>query len=180
MRNPTLTLTHPEVTREGLLAFARKTPGAAIGIKVAALLLVLEGQRPKWIIDILGLTRQSLNNWMHNVNERGIAALKALPRPVWLTLRHLPSAFSLEHYLDDRGHLALLIAKGRVSFVRKVDAHGCIEFNGAEYFIFRRLERQYVVATLSTYHRRVFVKFENKVIKTFPFPFVGKAIDPIA
>lgn len=81
MRNPTLTLTHPEVTREGLLAFARKTPGAAIGIKVAALLLVLEGQRPKWIIDILGLTRQSLNNWMHNVNERGVAALKALPRP---------------------------------------------------------------------------------------------------
>jgi hypothetical protein len=36
------------------------------------------------------------------------------------------------------------------------------------------------VATLSTYHRRVFVKFENKVIKTFPFPFVGKAFDPIA
>src|SRR4030042_2604269 len=81
MRNPTITLTHPEATREGLLAFVRKTPGAAIGIKVAAFLLILEGQRPKWIIDILGLTRQSLNNWMHNVNERGVTALKALPRP---------------------------------------------------------------------------------------------------
>jgi transposase len=81
MRNPTLTLTHPEATREGLLSFARKTPGASIGIKVAALLLILEGQRPKWIIDILGLTRQSLNNWMHGVNERGVAALRALPRP---------------------------------------------------------------------------------------------------
>jgi len=81
MRNPTLTLSHPEATREGLLSFARKTPGAAIGIKVAALLLVLEGQRPSWIIEILGLTRQSLNNWMHGVNERGVAALKALPRP---------------------------------------------------------------------------------------------------
>ena len=99
---------------------------------------------------------------------------------LWPTLRHLPSAFSLEHYLDDRRHLALPIAKGRVSFVRKVDAHGCIEFNGAEYFIFRRLERQYVVATLSTHHRRVFVKFEGKVIKTFSFPFVGKTVDPIA
>jgi hypothetical protein len=103
-----------------------------------------------------------------------------LREQLWPTLRHLPSAFSLEPYLDDRGHLALPIAKGRVSFVRKVDAHGCIEFNGAEYFIFRRLERQYVVATLSTHHRRVFVKFEDKVIKMFPFPFVGKAIDPIA
>jgi hypothetical protein len=67
-----------------------------------------------------------------------------------------------------------------VSWVRKVDAHGCIEFNGAEYFILRKLERQYVVATLSTYHRRVFIKYEGKVIKTFPFPFVGKVVDPIA
>lgn len=28
--------------------------------------------------------------------------------------------------------------------------------------------------------RRVFVKFEGKVIKTFSFPFVGKTVDPIA
>jgi hypothetical protein len=81
MRNLTLSLTHPEATKEGLLSIARRTPRAAIGIKVAALLLILEGQRPGWIIEILGLTRQSLNNWMHGVNERGVAALKVLPRP---------------------------------------------------------------------------------------------------
>jgi hypothetical protein len=97
MRNPTLTLTHPEATREGLLAFARKTPGAAIGIKVAALLLILEGQRPKWIIDIFGLTRQSLNNWMHHVNERGVAALKALSRPGRPTLVvHIKRQFGIK------------------------------------------------------------------------------------
>jgi hypothetical protein len=33
---------------------------------------------------------------------------------------------------------------------------------------------------LSTYHRRVFIKYEEKVIKTFPFPFVRKVVDPIA
>jgi transposase len=81
MRNSTLNLTHREATREGLLAFAREIPGAYIGIKIAALLLILEGQRPKWVVDILGLTRQSLNLWMHRVNERGLVALKALPRP---------------------------------------------------------------------------------------------------
>ena len=102
-----------------------------------------------------------------------------LREQLWPTLRHLPSAFSLEHYLDDRGHLALPIAKGRVSFVRKVDAHGCIEFNGAEYFIRRKLERQYVVATLSTHHRRVFIKHEGKLIKSVPFPFTGRVIDPL-
>ena len=99
---------------------------------------------------------------------------------LWSALRHLPSAFNLDQHLDSRGHLDLPIAKGCVSFVRKVDAHGCIEFNGAAYFILRRLERQYVVATLSTHHRRVFVKYEGKAIKTFPFPFVGKVVDPIA
>jgi hypothetical protein len=99
---------------------------------------------------------------------------------LWTTLQHLPDGFSLDHYVDARGHLAFPIAKGRVSFVRKVDAHGCIEFNGAEYFIRRKLERQYVVATLSTYHRRVFIKYDGKVIRTFPFPFVGKVVDPIA
>lgn len=114
------------------------------------------------------------------VADHGTRFPGILREQLWPTLRHLPSAFSLEHYLDDRGHLALPIAKGRVSFVRKVDAHGCIEFNGAEYFIRRRLERQYVVATLSTHHRRVFVKFEDKVIKMFSFPFVGKTVDPIA
>lgn len=81
MRNPTLTLTHPEANREGLIGFARQTPGADVGVKVAALLLLLEGQRPGWIIEVLGLTRQSLNNWMHGVNERGVVALRALPRP---------------------------------------------------------------------------------------------------
>jgi transposase len=80
MKNPTLTLAHPEATQEGLIAFARKTPGAYLGIKIAALLLILEGQRPGWIIDVLGLTRQSLNTWMHKVNEEGLGTLRALPR----------------------------------------------------------------------------------------------------
>jgi transposase-like protein len=41
-----------------------------MGIKIAALLLVLEGQRPGWIADVLGITRQSLNLWIHRVNDR--------------------------------------------------------------------------------------------------------------
>src|SRR3990170_2834669 len=81
MRNPTLMLTHPEANRERLLAFVRKIPGAYIGIKVAALLLILEGQRPGWIAEVLGLTRQSLNILMHKVNEKGLESLEAMPRP---------------------------------------------------------------------------------------------------
>jgi putative transposase len=80
MRNPTLQLTHPETTRERLIAYSRKVPGAYIGIKIAAFLLFLEGQRPGWIIQVLGLTRQSLNQWIHKVNREGLSALPDKPR----------------------------------------------------------------------------------------------------
>jgi hypothetical protein len=85
----------------------------------------------------------------------------------------LPAGFTLDSYLDGQDRLALPIAKGLVSWVRKVGSHGRIEFNGAEYLVSRRLERQYVLAMLSTYHRRVVVKHDGKLIKSVPFPFKG-------
>lgn len=100
MKNPTLTLTHSEANRGCLLAFSRKIPGAYIGIKVAALLLILEGQRPGWIIEVLGLTRQSLNQWMHKVNEEGLKGLQPKAksgRPCQLNPK---TVAELEHHLE--------------------------------------------------------------------------------
>ncbi len=76
MRNPTLSLTNPEVNKENLLAFAKTVPGAWVGIKIAALLLVVEGQRPGWIGTVLGLTRMSLSRWIHGINQNGLSALQ--------------------------------------------------------------------------------------------------------
>lgn len=81
MNNPTLALTHVEATKEKLLALADKIPGAWVGLKIAALLLVLEGQRPIWITGVLGLTRMSLNRWLHGVNKNGLEFLRPKPRP---------------------------------------------------------------------------------------------------
>ena len=117
---------------------------------------------------------RSLHSAAHGTRLPGV-----LRDRTWPNLRHLPDGFSLEFYMDAHGRLALPIAKGQVSFVRKVDSHGSIEFNGAKYFIRRKLERQYVMATLSTHHRRVFIKHEGKLIKTFPFPFTGSVVDPL-
>lgn len=77
----TTNMTLSKVTRENLLTFAKSIPGAWIGLKVAALLLVLEGQRPGWIAQVLGLTRMSLNRWIRAVNEKGIQALVSKSRP---------------------------------------------------------------------------------------------------
>jgi transposase len=81
MRKPSLALVHPEASRDSLLKAVREIPGALAGIKIAALLLTLEGQRPGWIAEVLGMTRQSLNVWMHKVNEHGLQSLKPVKRP---------------------------------------------------------------------------------------------------
>lgn len=81
MRNPELTLTHPSAKKQQLIALADTIPGAWVGIKIAALLLLLEGQRPGWISEVLGVTRMSLNRWIHGLNQEGLEALKPKPKP---------------------------------------------------------------------------------------------------
>ena len=81
MRPPSLNLEDPAAKRQELLSLVEQTPGATLGVKVAALLLLLEGQRPGWIVEVLGLTRMSLNRWIHSVNEQGVNSLVPLPKP---------------------------------------------------------------------------------------------------
>ena len=76
-----LSLAHQEATREKLLALAKQIPGAWIGIKIAALLLILEGQRPGRVNAVLGLSRMTLERWINGVNRKGIQALIPDPRP---------------------------------------------------------------------------------------------------
>src|SRR4030067_3465095 len=76
-----LALIHPEATREKLRALAKQVPGAWVGLKIAALLLVLEGQRPGQVNASLGLSRMTLERWIHGVNREGIQALVSKPRP---------------------------------------------------------------------------------------------------
>ncbi|MGH7207215.1 MAG: helix-turn-helix domain-containing protein [Nitrospiraceae bacterium] len=81
MRTPTLELTHPDATRARLIALAKDIPGARSGMKIAALLLILEGQRPGWVTEVLGVTRMSLSRWIHGVNATGVEALRPTRRP---------------------------------------------------------------------------------------------------
>jgi transposase len=81
MKNPNLTLTHSEATRERLLAFIHQDQKAYTGMKVAALLLTIEGQRPSWICDVLGMSRQTLNVVMHRINTHGLKALEPPKKP---------------------------------------------------------------------------------------------------
>jgi transposase len=80
MRPPSLNVEDP-AARQELLALVEQVPGAWVGMKVAALLLVMEGERPGWIAEVLGLTRMSLSRWIHAVNEQGVQSLLPRPKP---------------------------------------------------------------------------------------------------
>ncbi len=84
-----LSLTGQETTRENLLALTKEVPGAKVGIKIAALLLVLEGQRPGQVTHLLGLNHMALERCIHAVNREGVQALvpkSRAGRPSRLTL----------------------------------------------------------------------------------------------
>ncbi len=91
---------HPEVTKAHLIASARSIPGAWGGLRIAALLLVLEGQRLGWVAEVLGLTRMSLHRWVRAVNAHGLAALQPRPRPGRPPRLTAPLARTLDVQLD--------------------------------------------------------------------------------
>ena len=76
-----LTITNEAVTREALLELAEKIPGAWVGIRIAALLLLLEGWKSSAVASLFGLTRWSVVRWIQGVNERGIVALDSKKQP---------------------------------------------------------------------------------------------------
>jgi transposase len=92
----------------------------------------------------------------------------------------LPEGFSLPAYRDRRGRLQLPLARGRVSFIRKVNDRGCIQVNGQAYFIGKRLARQYVTATVYPHRRALVVKHERRVRKRFAFPVYERLVAPLS
>ncbi len=76
-----LTITNEAVTREALLELAEKLPGAWVGIRIAALLLLLEGWKSSAVASLFGLTRWSVVRWIQGVNERGIVAIESKKQP---------------------------------------------------------------------------------------------------
>ena len=76
-----LMLTHKEMTRESLLRMADEIPGAWIGIRIAAYLLMLKGWRSSQIAELFGLTRCAVVKWIRKGNEMGVHAVKDHARP---------------------------------------------------------------------------------------------------
>ena len=76
-----LTLDHPEMTRQSLLAQADAIPGAWIGIRLAALLLWLSGWKSPAISELFGVSRWAVCQWIGLANEQGLSSVQPRPAP---------------------------------------------------------------------------------------------------
>ena len=72
----TLTITNTQITRECLLEMAEDIPGAWIGIRIAALLLLLSGWKSTSIASLFGLSKWSVVKWIHKANEEGVKSVE--------------------------------------------------------------------------------------------------------
>jgi transposase len=76
-----LALEHPDLTRSKLLQLAESLPGAWLGLRIAAFLLLLHGWGPGAICTFFGLSRTALWQWVRAANQSGLAAWQERPRP---------------------------------------------------------------------------------------------------
>ena len=76
-----LTLSHQELTREALLRKAEEIPGAWVGIRIAAFLLMLAGWKSTQISDLFGLSRWGTVKLIQKANREGLGAIEDHPRP---------------------------------------------------------------------------------------------------
>jgi transposase len=81
MKMKALTVTNQAVTREELLQLAEKVAGAWTGIRIAALLLMLDGSTSTRVAELFGISRWSMVKWIQRVNGEGISGVEEKPKP---------------------------------------------------------------------------------------------------
>ena len=72
----TLSIEHSSITRESLLKMAGEIPGAWVGIRIAAYLLLLSGWKTSQVAELFGLTRWAVVKWIYKANEDGVKAVE--------------------------------------------------------------------------------------------------------
>lgn len=76
-----LKITNKSVTREALLKMAEKIPGAWIGFRIAAMILILKGWKSTQVAALFDVSRWSVVKWIQKANEQGIQGINEGQRP---------------------------------------------------------------------------------------------------
>ncbi len=71
-----LSITCKDVNRESLLRMAEEIPGAWIGIRIAAYLLILDGWKSSHVSKLFDVSRWTVVKWIHKANQDGVESIK--------------------------------------------------------------------------------------------------------
>jgi transposase-like protein len=93
-------------------------------------------------------------------------------------LRLPPQGFTLETYRHRDDRIRLPIARGRLTFLRRVHDEGWIDAGGVKVPVGGRYSGLCVAATVITFRQRVRVRLDGQVITEYPFLFPGRPVAP--
>jgi hypothetical protein len=93
-------------------------------------------------------------------------------------LRFPPAGFTLEAYRHKDDRIRLPIARGRLTFLRRVHDQGWIDAGGVKVPVGKRYAGLCVTATVLTYRQRVRVRLEGTVITEYPFLLPARTVRP--
>ncbi|MDE3097649.1 MAG: helix-turn-helix domain-containing protein [Chloroflexota bacterium] len=92
--------------------------------------------------------------------------------------RTIPRGFSLDAYRDAAGELRLPLARGRISWVRRVAEDGELRILGHRLRL-RRAANEYVIATLATGRGELTVQLDGRVIGSYRHAIDEKVVRPL-
>ena len=93
-------------------------------------------------------------------------------------LRKIPAGFSLDAYRDADGELRLPLARGRISWVRRVAEDGELRILGHRLRL-RRAANEYIVVTLATGRAELTARLDGRIIASYRHPIGEKVIRPL-
>jgi hypothetical protein len=91
----------------------------------------------------------------------------------------IPDGFGLDTFRDAEGELHVPLARGRISWVRRVDERGTLAVLGRRLPLGRAAANEYAVATLSTARGDIAVRLAGGAVKLFRSPIKERVIQPL-
>ena len=93
-------------------------------------------------------------------------------------LRKMPTGFSLDAYRDAQGELRLPLARGRISWVRRVAEDGELPILDHRLRL-RRAANEYVICTLSVARAELTVQLDGRMIGSYRHSIAEKVVRPL-
>ena len=96
------------------------------------------------------------------------------------TLRWPPDGFTLSNYRNRQGTITLPLARGRLTYLRRVQPGGTIHLAGEHWPLPARhnLEGEIVIATILTGSARLVIRYHSDIITQHHYPIPQPVIEP--